>query len=139
MRNFFKIFFASLLALVVFVVAGILIIAGLVGSLTSHKEVNTGTKVVLYIDLDQTYLEQMQENPVAAFSSGDQYDVPGLYDMVRLIRYAKSDSSIKGIYLKCNGNTNGFATSEELRSALLDFRKSNKFMFAYGDVISQKA
>lgn len=139
MRNFFKIFFASLLALVVFVIIGIIIIAGFVGSLTSHKEVNTGTKAVLYIDLNQTYLEQMQENPVAAFSAGDQYDVPGLYDMVRLIRYAKSDSSIKGIYLKCNGNTNGFATSEELRSALLDFRKSNKFIFAYGDVITQKA
>lgn len=139
MRNFFKIFLASLLALVVFVIMGLFIIAGLVGNLTSHKEVNTGTKAVLYIDLNQTYLEQMQENPVAAFSAGDQYDVPGLYDMVRLIRYAKSDSSIKGIYLKCNDNANGFATSEELRNALLDFRKSNKFIFAYGDVIPQKA
>ena len=45
----------------------------------------------------------------------------------------------KGIYLRCNDNPNGFATSEEIRNALLDFKQSGKFLIAYGDVISQKA
>ncbi|HMI59988.1 MAG TPA: signal peptide peptidase SppA, partial [Puia sp.] len=52
---------------------------------------------------------------------------------------AKEDSAIKGIYLKCNNNPNGFASNEELRYALADFKKSGKFIYAYGDMISQKA
>lgn len=139
MRSFFRAFFASLLALVVFTGIGVLIMFVLIGSLASSNQVSTGPKAVLHIDLNQPYLEQTQNNPIAALSTGDQYDFPGLYDMVRLIRHAKSDSSVKGIYLKCNGNQNGFATSEELRNALLDFKKSNKFIYAYGDVIPQKA
>lgn len=139
MRSFFNIFFASLLALFVFMVIGILIIAGIVGSIASPKEVETGTKAVLFIDMNQAYPEQTQENPIASFSSGDQYDYPGVYDVVRMIRYAKSDSAVKGIYLKCNDNVNGFATTEELRNALLDFKKGGKFIYAYGDVIPQKA
>ncbi len=139
MRSFLRVFFASLLALVVFTGIGILIMFVLIGSLASSNQVSTGPKAVLHIDLNQPYLEQTQNNPIAALSTGDQYDFPGLYDMVRLIRHAKSDSSVKGIYLKCNDNQNGFATSEELRNALLDFKKSNKFIYAYGDVIPQKA
>jgi len=139
MRSFFRAFFASLLALVVFTGIGVLIMFVLVGSLASSNQVSTGPKAVLHIDLNQTFLEQTQNNPIAALSTGDQYDFPGLYDMVRIIRHAKSDSSVKGIYLKCNGNQNGFATSEELRNALLDFKKSNKFIYAYGDVIPQRA
>lgn len=139
MRSFFKVFFASLLALIVFAGIGIVILVGIVGSIASQKEVDTGAKAVLFIDLNQTYPEQTQENPIAGFSSGDQYDYPGVYDVVRMIHYAKSDSSVKGIYLKCNDNMNGFATSEELRNALLDFKKGGKFIYAYGDVIPQKA
>ncbi|MEJ7769969.1 MAG: signal peptide peptidase SppA [Chitinophagaceae bacterium] len=139
MRNFFKIFFASLLALIVFVVIGIFILVGLVSTVASSDEVETGSKAVLFIDLNQAFPEQTQENPIAGLSSGDQYDYPGVYDMVRMIRFAKSDSAVKGIYLKCNDNMNGFATTEELRGALLDFKKSNKFIYAYGEVIPQKA
>lgn len=139
MRNFFKIFFASLLAMIVFVFIGFFLLAILVGTIASPKEVETGSKAVLFIDLNQAYPEQTQENPIAGFSSGDQYDFPGVYDVVRMIRHAKSDSSVKGIYLKCNDNVNGFATSEELRNALADFKKSRKFIYAYGEVIPQKA
>ncbi len=59
--------------------------------------------------------------------------------MIRLLHYAKSDSAIKGIYVKCNNNSNGFATSEEIRDGLLDFKKSGKFVIAYGDAIPQQA
>lgn len=139
MRSFFKIFFASFLALVTFALIGFFIMAALIAAMTSRQEVKTGAKAVLYIDLNQTFPEQTQENPIAGFSSGDVYDYTGLHDLVRMIRYAKSDSAVKGIYLKCDDNENGFATTEEIRNALLDFKRSNKFIYAYGDVISQKA
>ena len=139
MKSFFKMFFAALLAAIVFVFFTVLVLGGIVGSLASSKEVRTGGKAVLLIDLNDEYKEQIEENPLASLGSSDVYDKPGLYDVVRLIRYAKSDSSVKGIYLKSSGNANGFAASEEIRNALADFKESKKFVYAYGDVISEKS
>jgi protease IV len=139
MAQFFKIFFASFLAVVVFALIALLIVVGLIGSITSSEKPDLGSKAVLYISLDQHISEQVKDNPLANFNVDEQYDMPGLYDIVRLIHYAKTDSTIKGIYLKCNGNGSGLATSNELRNALLDFKTSNKFIYAYGDVIPQKA
>ncbi|MEO5684742.1 MAG: signal peptide peptidase SppA [Chitinophagaceae bacterium] len=139
MRQFFKIFFASLLALTVFVVLGIIVLTGWIASLASAEKPAVGAKAVLYIDLAEVIQEQGQDNPLSGISTDDQFDMPGLYDMVRLIRFAKTDSTVKGIYLKCGGNANGFATSDELRNALLDFKTSKKFVYAYADVIDQRA
>lgn len=139
MRGFFKTFFAAFLALVVFVVILGMILSVIAGGILAPKRAETGAKAVLLIDLNEHFNEQVRENPLDGLGAEDQYDVPGLYDLVRLIRYAKSDTAVKGIYLKCNSNNNGFAACGEIRHALLDFKKSGKFIYAYGDVISQKA
>ena len=139
MRQFLKIFFASLLAIVVFSVVAIIIMAGWIGSLATAERPATGSKGVLYIDLAQNINEQAQDNPLSGLNTDDKYDTPGLFDMVRLIRHAKTDSLVKGIYIKCADNGNGFATSDELRNALQDFKGSKKFIYAYADVISQRA
>ena len=142
MRQFFKFFFASFLAMLVFAIIGIFIlvvwIAAIAGSVSSDKPV-VGSKGVLYIDLGQAIQEQVQDNPLSGINQDDQYDNPGLFDLVRLLKYAKTDSAIKGIYVKCSDNASGFATSDELRTALLDFKNSKKFVYAYADVISQRA
>lgn len=138
MRSFLKFFFASLLALIIFSIIGLFVLIGWIGGIASASKAETGSKAVLVLDLSQPFRERMQENPFS-FADDDQYDVPGIYDLVRLIRYAKQDSAIKGIYVKCNANSNGFAASEEIRNALIDYKKSGKFLYAYGDVISQKA
>jgi protease-4 len=139
MRGFFKSFFAALLALVVFTVIAVFIVLGIVGGLLSPGKPDIGGKGVLMIDLGQNFKEQVQDNPLSDLGSDDQYDIPGVYDMVRIIGHAEKDSAIKGIYLKCNGDPNGFATNEEIRHALVDFRKTGKFVYAYGEGISQKA
>ncbi|MBN9380077.1 MAG: signal peptide peptidase SppA [Chitinophagaceae bacterium] len=139
MGGFFKSFFAALLALVIFTVIIVFVLAGVVGGLLSPKKPAIEAKSVLVIDLAQSLHEQKQDNPLSGLGSEDQYDVPGLYDLVRLIRYAKGDSAVRGIYLKCNDDPNGFATCEEIRNALIDFKKGGKFVYAYGDVIPQKA
>ena len=138
MRNFFSSFFAALLALIVFVGVCFLILLGIIGALTSSKKPDVGAKAVLYVDLNQSFREQRQDNFLADLGSDDEHAVPGLYDLVRLLHHAKTDSSVKGIYLKCNNNSNGFASSEEIRNALVDFKASGKFIYAYGDVIEQK-
>ncbi|PWT71844.1 MAG: signal peptide peptidase SppA [Bacteroidetes bacterium] len=138
MRSFLKFFLASFVALIIFSILFLLLLVGWIGGLTRSQKPETGAKAVLMLDLSQEYRERMQQNPLGNFSS-DQYDVPGIYDLIRLVAYAKQDTAIKGIYVKCDGNPNGFASSEEIRNALIDFKRSGKFIFAYGDVIPQKA
>lgn len=139
MGGFFKSFFAALLALVVFGVLAAFFLFAVAGSLLSPAKPEIDGKAVLMVDLSQTLREQTQDNPLSDLGSDDQYDVPGIYDVVRLLRHAKTDTAIKGIYIKCNNDPNGFATCEEIRSALADFKKSGKFVYAYGEMISQKA
>ena len=137
MRSFFKIFFASFLALIVFCVLGFFILAGLVTSLASKDKPNIPDKSLLVIDLGQTYHERMHESPLSVLS--EEGNPPGLYDLVRLIEHAKTDNNISGIYIKADINANGFASSNEIRNALLDFRTSKKFVLAHGDMMSQGA
>jgi len=109
----------------------------LTGLATKTKE-RTGAKAVLVVDLGHVYPEISVQNPLTGFGE-EQYDVPALYDVVRMIKHAKGDSAVKGIYLKCGMNMNGFGSSEEIRNALVDFKSSGKFIYAYADVISQSA
>jgi len=139
MRSFLKIFFASFLALLAFMLIGILIVLAMVASVTSDKKPDLGGKGVLVLDLTKEYKEQKSENPLNILRGNADENMPGLYDVVRMISYAKKDSSVKGIYIKSDDNANGFAASEELRNALIDFKQSRKFVIAFGDVISQKA
>lgn len=137
MRTFFKIFFATFLSLIVFTVIGVIILLYIIGNAGPGRPV-VGDKGVLVLNLETTFNEQKKSNPLNDLAGNVDDDVPGLYDVIRMLRYAKSDSTIKGLYIKCGGNENGFATSEELRQAVLDFKRSQKFVIAYGEVISQK-
>ncbi len=139
MGVFFKSFFASLLALLIFTIVAVFIFAGLIAALASPQRVEVAGNSVLVLDLNQEFHEQVQHNPLDGLGSDNQYDVPGVYDVVCLLRHAKEDSSIKGIYIPAGDNSNGFASSEEIRNAILDFKKSGKFVYAFADVISQKA
>ncbi len=137
MKSFFKIFLASFLALVVLCVIIFFIIIGFVSSLTSSEKEKTGAKAVLVVDLGRTYPEIGVENPIAKLSGNDDADLPSLHDVVRMIRYAKTDTAVKGIYIKCGSNGNAMGASQEIRNAVIDFKSSGKFVYAYGDVISQ--
>lgn len=139
MRSFFKIFFASFLALLVFMLVGILIMLAIIANMTSDNKPDIGNKGVLVVDLTKEYKEQKSDDPLNTLRGNADQNVPGLYDVVRMISYAKKDSSIKGIYIKSDDNANGFAASEELRNALADFKQSRKFVIAFGDVLTQKS
>jgi protease IV len=138
MKIFFRTFFAMLLALSVFALIMLLIAVGIVSGLKSSKQAFTGENAVLVVDLSQHFSEIEQPNPVSAIS-GERTSPPALYDMVRLIRHAKNNDAVKGIYIKCGNNDNDFSSSLELRNAILDFKSSGKFVLAFADAITQKA
>lgn len=139
MRSFFKFFLAALLALIVFMLIGFLILFAVAGSIASSEKTTIAAKSVLFIDLSRSFKDKKTDNTLARLSGDRDIYSTSLYDVVRLLEHAKSDSSVRGIYIKCNENANGFAASEELRNALLNFKESKKFVIAYGDMISQKA
>lgn len=139
MKSFFKIFFASLLALVIFTLIVFFITAGWIAGLASRQRPGVESRSVLVLDISQHFKEQQVESPLSAFSSSDEMDIPGLYDVVRLIHKAKTDKNIHGIYIVADGNPNGFASSEEIRNALIDFKSGKKFVIAHGNIVSQKA
>jgi protease IV len=132
-------FFAALLALIVFCGVIFLFFSVLIGGLMSKDVSRIEPRSVLFIDLARSYNDKKVINPVFELTGNVEDEVPTLYELVRLIRRAKSDSMIKGIYLKAEMNRNGYAASEELRNVLADFRSSGKFVVSYGDYISQKA
>ena len=142
MRSFFKSFFAALLALIIFSIVAVFVAVGFVGVLTarlsSHKA-KVGDRAVLYMDLSTAYPEQNRRDDLGDLFGKEDANTPGLYEVVRLIRYAKTDSTVRGIFVRCEANGNGFASSQELRHALEDFKTSGKFVYAFGDVIAQKA
>lgn len=138
MSNFFKSFFAALFALFVFSILGFFIIIGMIASASSTEKPLIGSKAVLVLDMSNQFKEQKLENPFAFLAKDEVDDAPSLYDVVRMLHYAKNDSSVKGMYILCANNPNGYAASEEIRKAVLDFKSSKKFVIAFGETITQK-
>ena len=137
MGSFFKMFFASLLAFVVFFFIVFFLLFAIVASIASKDKPEIADKSVLVLDLSKYFNERKQPNPFATLSGDDE--IPGLYDVIRMINHAKTDENIAGIYITANTNANGFGASNELRNALLNFKSSKKFIIAYGDAMSQGA
>ena len=108
-----------------------------VGTIASKEKEEIASKTILELDLGQTFSESPSEEPLDILRG--ETETPSLYELVRLIKHAKTDKNISGIFIRANGNGNGFASSNELRNALLDFRNSKKFVIAHADVISQQA
>jgi protease IV len=141
MREFFKMFFASVLAMVVggviIVIFFISMLVGLAKSVTDKQsKIEKGN--VLVLDLSKRIHEQGESNAFAALGDGAAYDA-GLYDMVKAISNAKTDNSIKGMYIKLAPSPNGWATLQQVRLAVEDFKTSKKFVYAYGENIPQNA
>ncbi len=141
MKSFFKSFFAALLAMIVFTTLIFGFFFFLFGSLASSTEKTTtiGSNAVLVLDLSKEFREQDLEDPFEGLADSDVEHTPALLDMVQMVNYAAKDDQVKGIYIKCGSNGNSMAASEELRQALLNFKKSKKFIYAYSETIAQSA
>ena len=128
-----------MLAIFVFFFILILFGLGIAGLFMAEEKIIIGEKSVLVIDLSKNFNELKQDDPFAELSMKEDEMAPDLSTLIKIISAAKLDSSIKGIYLMASENPNGYATSNEIRNALIDFKKSKKFILSYADYISEKA
>ena len=138
MKSFFKTFFAALLALFIFSLLGFFILIGIGAAFSSDEKVAVAPNSVLVIDAAETFLEQSKKDPFSELLDKKNGKQPSLSELIGLLNYAQKDSNIKGIYIKCAENPNGYAATEEIRKALINFKKSKKFIVAYAETISQK-
>jgi protease-4 len=115
-------------------------LAAIVASMDNEK-VKVEDNSVINMSLDHPIHERSSKNPFDNLDFGglDKNKSIGLNDILAGIQHAKSDDKIKGIYLNVNSLQAGMATTEEIRNALIDFKKSGKFIIAYSEVYSQSA
>lgn len=141
MLQFLKFVFATIVGLFLFFLIGIFIIIGIAAAAGTEEVAKVEANSVLKLDLNYNIPEKTVDNPFAAFSSGSMKPrkAIGLTEILASIKKAKTDDNIKGIYLDLGINDNGYATLEAIRNALFDFRKSGKFVYGYGEVLTQKA
>lgn len=138
--GFWKSFFATLLALFVFLFISFFLMIGLVGALSTEQETVIAENSVLHLNLDAQITEQQVDNPFEGIPVlGGEVAAVGLIELKEALRKAKDDTKIKGIYLTVSYPMTGFATLEEIRMSLIDFKSSGKWVVAYGDMMSEAA
>lgn len=139
MKDFFKNVFATFVGLFLFVLVTLLLgfvcIFGMVLSSESTTEIKNNS--VLVINLSGPLNERTEENAITKFV-GKTANETSLEDVLSGIEKAKADKNIKGIYLEAGVFVpNSYAALQEIRDALIDFKKSNKWIVAYGDSYTQ--
>ena len=142
--KFFKIFLATLLAMVVGTVLSwvlcLVIFVGMAGSMEGSTQAVITPQTIVKIDLAENITEAPTKNPMAGFDFATMTMAKSthLLKVLQSIEAAKSDANVKGIYLNFTG-LGGITTGamEEVRAALVDFKQSGKFVVAYNETYSQ--
>ncbi len=113
----------------------------MVSSLGNDKDTIVKDNSVLKLSLSYPIIERANKNPFEeGFNFSDfKSDRLGLDEILERIKIAKEDDKIKGIYLDMGITPSSFATLEEIRNALIDFKSSKKFILSYGEVYTQSA
>jgi protease-4 len=144
MKQFFKMVFASMVGYILAAVIVVLIVVGIAAAafsgLDSKKKSEVKDNSVLHLKLSFNIPERTPNNPFKYFNSEGESEMPlGLNDILDDIKRAKSDAKIKGIFIDVQSVGGGWATVEEIRNALIDFKKSKKWIVAYAELYSKGA
>lgn len=139
MKDFFKYMAATVVGIIVFSiltgVLGLMCIVGMIASESSSKDVSDNT--VLVLNLTGT-LEERSEESFMDQMGGSSMGTIGLDDAINSIKKAKANDKIKGVYIEAGMlSADSYASLKAVRDALADFKKSGKWIVAYGDIYSQ--
>jgi len=144
MKEFFKFTFASMLgfilaSLVVFIILLAMIVSAV--SFSSKDTTSVPDKAILHITLDSPVNDRAPENPFATINFNDleASRALGLNEILSTLHHAANDKKVKGIYLDLSFVPTDIATVEEIRNALIEFKKSGKFIISYSEMYTQKS
>ena len=133
--------FATVVGILIFTVAmgiiGVISILGMVASTDATPKVNDNS--VLVLDLNGV-MQERSEDDFYGFLTGGEMSSLGLDDLTEAVEKAKADVNVKGIYIEAGMFApDGPASVQALRDKLVDFKKSGKWIVAYGDQYTQSA
>lgn len=142
MKHFFKNVLSTVVgifvAMALLSLLGLFSIFGIAAISSAPSQVDDNS--VLMLDLKGSINERSQEDSWSAIIDNDAMQSQGLDDIITAISIAKDEKKIKGIYIKAGTFTGARpATLKAIRRALTDFKKSGKFVVAYGDTYTQGA
>ena len=133
--------FATVVGILIFTVAmgiiGVISILGMVASTDATPKVKDNS--VLVLDLNGV-MQERSEDDFYGFLTGGEMSSLGLDDLTEAVEKAKADDNVKGIYIEAGMFApDGPASVQALRDKLVDFKKSGKWIVAYGDQYTQSA
>ena len=139
MKEFIKNVGATVVGIFVFTILvgaiGMMSLVGMVASGSSAKDVADNT--VFVINLEGQLQERSVDNPFSQYLGGAASTI-GLDDLLDGIKKAKENDKIKGIYIEAGAFApDSYASLQAVRKALVDFKKSGKWIVAYGDMYTQ--
>ena len=141
MKNFLSSLLATITGLVIMTVLVFLIFMGIIGASTSKDPVEVKENSLLVAKFNAQIMDRANEDPIANLFSGNfMYDeIMGLNQILKDLDKAKADDNIEGIFMRLGSVSAGIATLGEIREAMLDFKESGKFIYAYSDAYTQKS
>ena len=141
MRSFFKNVLANIVAILIIgaVLFMFLIMFIAASAMSDGKKAHVKDNSVLTLDFNTNVIDAPYENQEDLFSFGDKTKNVLVYDIVTAIKKAKADDKIKGISIENDRLNAGLTQVDDIRAALEDFKKSGKFVYAYGNVVSQSS
>ena len=138
MKDFFKNVAATIVGLFAFglimTILGFICIIGMIASSNSKPTLKDNAVMVLKL---QGQIEDRSEDNWLGELTGEQFNNLSMNKILSSIRKAKDEEKVKGIYLETGILESDYATLQEIRNALADFKKSGKWIIAYGDALSQ--
>jgi protease-4 len=141
MKSFFKNVLANIVAIVIIGVVFFFffIIMLVFSAMGNEKSVVVKKNSVLTINLKTNIIDSPTEEKRGLFEISDQNKNVLIYDAVEAIRKAKTDDNIKGISIEADQLNAGITQIDDLRNAIKNFKTSGKFVYAYGNAVSQSA
>lgn len=140
-RKFWRVVFGSMLgfffSMILVSILYMVMLISMVAAFSSMDKDSAGVKdnSILKINLTQSVTERAMDVPFEMFNN--YYSQIGLDDVLASIKNAATDPKIKGIYINSATVSASPATVKEIHDALLEFKKSGKFIYAYSDVYAQ--
>lgn len=140
MGQFFKMMFASMLGFLILIILFVFLIGGLISASMQKEVVEVKANSILHLKLKQGLEDRVENDPFSNLDfKGIAKEQPGLFEIIQLLEKAESDNNIKGVFIDMSSVSSGFANLQELRNAVVDFKKSKKFVIAYGESYSTGA
>lgn len=141
MKSFFKNVLANIVAIIIIAAVFSLFLIMIIASsaLSGDQKPNIKDNSVLTLDFKTNLIDSPTEDQGEMFAFSETNKNILILDMLDAIKKAKNDSKIKGISVETDGIRAGFTQLDDVRAALEDFKKSGKFVYAYGNVVSQSA